>query len=59
MMIGTEKGKSSKIAGLYGSMLLIFVALLHVKSLNIIGGLNCSVNQVAKPSFLTLVNLAT
>ena len=58
-MIGTEKGKSNVIAGLYGSMLSISNALLLVESRNFIGGLNCSVNLVAKPSFLTFVKLAT
>ena len=58
-MIRIEKGKSNEIAGLYGSMLLTLVTSLLVESRNVIGGLDCSVNLVAKPSFLTLVKLAT
>ena len=58
-MIGIGEGKSNEIARLYGSMLLTFVTSLLVESRNVIGGLDCSVNLVAKPSFLTLVKLAT
>ena len=55
-MIGIEKGKSNQIAELYGSMLLILVALLHVETRNVIGGLNCPVNLVAKLYLLFLLN---
>ena len=58
-MIGIGKGKSSEIAVLYGSMLLTLVTLLLVESGNVIGGLNCSDNLVAKLSFLSFVKLAT
>ena len=58
-MIGTEKFKSNEIARLYGSMLLISVALLLVESRNVIGVLNCLVNRVAKLFFLTFVKLVT
>ena len=51
-----EKAKSNRFAG---SMLLISVALLLVESRNAIGSLNCPANQVAKPSFLSFVELAT
>ena len=58
-MIRIGKGKSNEIAGLYGSMLLTLVTLLLFESRNVIGGINCSVNMVAKPSFLTFVKLIT
>ena len=58
-MIGIGKGKSNEMAGLYGSMLLTLVTLLLIESRNFIGGLNCSVNLFAKPSFLNFVELAT
>ena len=58
-MIGIGKGRSNEIAGLYGSMFLTLVTLLLAESKNVIGGLNCSVNLIAKPSFLTFVELAT
>jgi len=56
-MIRIGKGKSNVIAGLYGIMLLTLVTMLLVESRNVIGDLNCSVNLVAKPSFLTFVKL--
>ena len=40
-------------------MLLISVALLLVEPMNAIGSLNCPANLVAKPSFLSFVELAT
>jgi len=40
-------------------MLLISVALLLVKPRNAIGSLNCPSNLVAKPSFVSFVELAT
>ena len=54
-----EKGKFNEYAGLYGSMFVISIALLLVESRNAIGGLNCPANLVAKPSFLSFVELAT
>ena len=56
-MKGIEKGKSNEIAGLYGSIWLTLITLLLVETRNVICGLNCSINLVAKPSFLNFVNL--
>ena len=58
-MIGIGKGKSNEIAGLCGDMLLTLVTLLLVESRYLISSFICSVNLVAKPSFLILVKLAT
>jgi len=58
-MMGIGKGKSNEIAGLYGSMWLTLITLLLVETRNVIGGLNCSINLVAKTSFLNFLNLPT